>query len=43
MPSYKEGEETFAKKLQKKIDAAKVNDNLSGKVKVMFLVSHTGN
>jgi flagellar hook-basal body complex protein FliE len=42
MPSYKGGEGTFAKKLQKKIDSAKKNEQLTGKVKVQFIVDKNG-
>ncbi len=42
MPSYKEGEGTFAKKLQKKVEAVKRKEPLSGKVKVQFIVAEDG-
>ncbi|WP_439182402.1 carboxypeptidase-like regulatory domain-containing protein [Carboxylicivirga taeanensis] len=42
MPSYNEGEETFANKLQKKVDAVKQKEELNGKVKVQFIVTEDG-
>ncbi|WP_430810349.1 MULTISPECIES: M56 family metallopeptidase [unclassified Carboxylicivirga] len=42
MPSFNEGEETFADKLQKKVHAVKQKEELNGKVKVQFIVTEDG-